>query len=56
MDKKKVIVVPLSNTVINPGTVVIKALREREGGRERGREGRKEGEKEREGVNYLATV
>ena len=33
--EKKVLVVPLSNTVINPGTVVIKALREREKERER---------------------
>ena len=32
--EKKVLVVPLSNTVINPGTVVIKALRERERERE----------------------
>ena len=48
IDTKKVLVVPLSNTVINPGTVVIKALREKEGEREGGREGRRERKRGRE--------
>ena len=36
--KQKVLVVSLSNTVINPGTVMIKTLKERGGGRGRERE------------------